>query len=34
VVPASAIAGGERFEVTLHDAGSVALVIAPATGTG
>jgi 2-oxo-3-hexenedioate decarboxylase len=33
-VPAIAIAGGERFEVTLHDAGSVALVIAPAAGTG
>jgi len=34
VVPAIAIAGGERFEVTLHDAGSVALAIAPAAGTG
>jgi 2-oxo-3-hexenedioate decarboxylase len=34
VVPAIAIAGGERFEVTLQDAGSIALVIAPAAGTG
>jgi 2-keto-4-pentenoate hydratase len=34
VVPAIAIAGGERFEVTLRGAGSVALVIAPAAGTG
>lgn len=34
VVPAIAISGGERFEVTLADAGSVSLVIAPATGTG
>jgi 2-oxo-3-hexenedioate decarboxylase len=33
-VPAIAIAGGERFEVTLRGAGSVALVIAPAAGTG
>jgi 2-keto-4-pentenoate hydratase len=34
VVPAIAIAGGERFEVTLPGAGSVALQIAPAAGTG
>jgi 2-keto-4-pentenoate hydratase len=34
VVPAIAIAGGERFEVTLAAAGSVTLQIAPAVGTG
>ena len=34
VVPAIAITGGERFEVTLSGAGSVALAIAPAVGTG
>jgi len=34
VVPPIALAGGERFEVTLHDAGSVTLAIAPAAGTG
>jgi 2-keto-4-pentenoate hydratase len=34
VVPPIALAGGERFEVTLDDAGSVALQIAPAAGTG
>jgi 2-keto-4-pentenoate hydratase len=34
VVPAIALAGGERFEVTLPGAGSVALAIAPAVGTG
>jgi 2-keto-4-pentenoate hydratase len=33
-VPAITIAGGERFEVTLSGAGSVALQIAPAAGTG
>lgn len=34
VVPAIAIAGGERFEVTLPGTGSVTLQIAPAAGTG
>jgi 2-keto-4-pentenoate hydratase len=34
VVPAIAIAGGERFEVTLQGGSSVTLVIAPAAGTG
>jgi 2-oxo-3-hexenedioate decarboxylase len=34
VVPAIALAGGAQFEVTLPGAGSVALVIAPAVGTG
>lgn len=34
VVPAIAIAGGERFEVTLEGADSVVLQIAPAAGTG
>jgi 2-keto-4-pentenoate hydratase len=33
-VPAIAISGGERFEVALQGGGSVALQIAPATGTG
>ncbi len=34
VLPAIAIVGGERFEVTLPGAGSVTLQIAPAAGTG
>ncbi len=34
VVPAIAITGGERFEVTLPGAGSATLQIAPAAGTG
>jgi 2-oxo-3-hexenedioate decarboxylase len=34
VVPAIALAGGAQLEVTLPGAGSVALVIAPAVGTG
>ena len=34
VVPAIALAGGERFEVTLRGGGSVTLAIAPAAGTG
>jgi 2-keto-4-pentenoate hydratase len=34
VVPPIALAGGERFEVTLEGAGTVALAIAPAAGTG
>jgi len=33
-VPAVAISGGERFEVSLPGAGSIALAIAPAAGTG
>ena len=33
-VPAIALAGGERFVVTLSGAGSVTLAIAPAAGTG
>jgi 2-keto-4-pentenoate hydratase len=34
VLPAIAISGGERFEVTLQGGGRVALQIAPPTGTG
>ena len=34
VVPAIAITGGERFEVSLQGGGSVALQIAPPSGTG
>jgi 2-keto-4-pentenoate hydratase len=33
-IPAVAISGGERFEVSLPGAGSIALAIAPAVGTG
>jgi 2-keto-4-pentenoate hydratase len=33
-VAAVAISGGERFEVSLPGAGSIALAIAPAAGTG